>query len=799
MKPAPEARRPSTPGARPRLARKLALLERGAPWLVASAVLSLALCAAGALAAFGKLDGILAQGALDHDLRGHTTFGLFLGIAAAVLALLAMLYSLRKRPLQERLPAGRGSMTTWLWLHVAVGLVALAAALGHAGYGLLSAQLSTGKIAFAIFALLALSGVVWRVVYRVVPPSAAPRIGDYSELASALRAEERLVEIEKIAAGGSIELHGLKTWLLEVERPAAEIEAAAATLREEERATLVEIARLADSRRRALARQQEKARATRLLQVWRALHVPLTLLFLPALIAHVVGSLDVPAKSRPPGGLPIQELSGFSRSKGCASCHRAIVEQWSTSMHAHALRSPLTIAQNNQLVAVELGRQKSPDPRRFCVNCHGPVGVALAGGSTLPLSRPGYDDALLNEGIGCSACHQYRGASTPSFAGLTKFQDGLRPGSTYFGEIDDPVGNAFHKSAPAAIVKRDGALCANCHSVEYDVNGDGRMQKGVDLILQTTTEEFEEYAAKGGKGTCVSCHMPLLAGRDRVAERASIPTEQDREAPPREVHDHSFQGVDYPLDEVALRDPGRPAREALLRGAARLDVEAAAAKAGKLSFTAAITNVGVGHNLPSGFAFARQMWIEVRVLGDGGKAIFSSGVVARTSDDLCDAGTFDDPGNPAKPFMVGCAKADPQLVSFQQKLVDRIDVERDKQGNAKVNDRGEFKQIAASGAKESWLQHLSSGAVARARPSDGAVLAPITPGQTRKFVYNVDVASQGRVTVNVRLLFRSLPPYMVRALGAGQPAGEKPALAPLVENLQVVEMAARSLAIDAVR
>jgi hypothetical protein len=781
----------------PPLHRKLGWLERGAPWLVLSGLGALVLGVTAELAAEGRFDGILAGDSADHALRGYTPFGLFLGVAATLLTLIAAAYSLRKRPLQERLGAGRGSMTLWLWLHVAAGLVAIAAVLAHAGYGLLGTELSTGKILFAIFALLSLSGIAWRVVYQVVPPAAAPKIGDYSERASDLRATSQLVEIEKVAAGGSAELHRLKARLVEAPLTPAEIAAALAPFGEGERVVLAEIQRLADSRRRGLARKQLKASTTRLLQAWRIAHIPLALALPVALTAHLIGALDLPAKAFPPGSAPAQALASVHASTDCASCHRVIVDQWKTSMHAHADRSPVTIAQNNQLVLAELGRLKSPDPRHLCVNCHGPLGVAIAGQSRLPLTRAGYDDALLNEGIGCSTCHQYEGPSSPGSAGLSKFQEGFRPGAVYRGQIDDPVGNAFHQSAPSEIVKRDGALCANCHSVEYDVDGDGKFVKGLDLVLQTTTEEFDAFVASGGKGTCVSCHMPTLAGVTRVAERASLVSEQDHEAPRREAHDHSFTGVDYPLDEVARKDPNRAAREALLRSAARLDVDPAAmvVKAGQLSLAVAITNVGVGHNLPSGFAFARQMWLEVRVVGDSNRLIFASGVLARSSDDLCDAGTVDDPGNPVKPFVVGCRASDPQLVSFQQKLVDRIDVERDSAGVPKVKANGDLVPIAAKGASETWLQHLTAGAISRVRPSDGAVLAPITPNETRTHRYAIDVRNQARATVTVRLLFRSIPPSMLRALGSGQAAGEIP-LAPLVDNLQIVEMATRTLTVD---
>jgi hypothetical protein len=772
--------------------RELGILERASPWLLATLVAAALMTALALLAAGGSLDDLLGQRPADHALRGYTPAGLFLGIAAVVLAALASVYSLRKRPLQERLSSGQGPMTMWLWLHVAAGLLAATAAVLHAGYGLVSAPtMSTGKALAAILGVVALSGVGWRIVYRAVPPRAAARVGNYAERDSALRAETLATEIAKSAAGGSPELHRLAELLLQ--GVAAPEDAAA--LGPGEPQILAEIRGLAARRAQALAEKAEQARYTRILQAWRVAHVPLALIALPALVVHVAAALDLHLAAMGTGGAPLRALSGFHRATECASCHRAIVQQWSASMHAHALRSPVTIAQNNQLFDADLGHATSPDPRHLCVNCHGPVEVASTGRTRLPLRRSGYDDAFLQEGIGCSACHQWRGTEGTGLAGLAKFQEGLRPGSTYFGAIDDPVGNAFHRSRPANIVKRDGALCASCHNVVYDTNGDGVFAKGVDLVLQTTEQEYQAYAAKGGRPTCVGCHMPILRGVDRAAEHASLVFEQDREAPPREVHDHSFVGVDYPIDEVAASDPQRAARADLLRSAARLDLDAAAVKGGELSFQVAITNAGVGHDLPSGFAFARQMWLEVRVTGETGKLLFTSGVLEKPSDDLCDAGTLDEPDNPARPFVVGCKAPDRQLVSFQQKLLDRIDVDRDKDGSPKLDARGETKAAPAPGAKEAWLQHLTAGAVPRVRPIDGAVLAPIPAEETRRLGYRAPVGEARRVTVSVRLLFRSLAPYMIRAIGAGQSAGETP-LAPLVENLQVVEMAAKSVAVD---
>jgi hypothetical protein len=326
--------------------------------------------------------------------------------------------------------------------------------------------------------------------------------------------------------------------------------------------------------------------------------------------------------------------------------------------------------------------------------------------------------------------------------------------------------------------------------VSYDKNGDGKVVKGQDLVLQVTDEEYQDYRAAGGDQTCITCHMPRMR-TTRAAESAAIPFEQDRAAPAREVHDHSFVGVDYALDTVAVRDPERPLREALLRSAAKVDLPrpSIALRSGALGFDVTVTNSGTGHNVPTGFAFARQMWLEVTA-SDASGAFFTSGVLANSASDLCDSATLDEPNNPMRTHVRGCERSDPQLVNFQRKLVNHFEIAKDKDGQPVVNDKGEPKLIQAENGHEDFLQRLSVGVVDRVRPSDHQALAALRPGETRTFHYAAQLPARpsGDVTVTVRLLFRSSPPYFLRAMAEHQPPAEAPRLAPLIGGLQIVEM-----------
>ncbi len=235
------------------------------------------------------------------------------------------------------------------------------------------------------------------------------------------------------------------------------------------------------------------------------------------------------------------------------------------------------------------------------------------------------ESALLNEGISCAVCHQWDGKPETASGGLSRFQDGLRPGHVYFGALNDAVGNAFHHSEATATFKQPEQLCRNCHSVQYDKNGDGQLHRGSDLVLQTLFDEWEDYRKAGGSADCVSCHMPLVKDT-RAAEHAALYFEQDKDAPARKLHDHSFVGADYPLDDRVSRELLRPAREALLRSGCQPDPAAQFAESS--AERARLHVAGEQHrNRPQPARRLRlrpQMWLEITVLDSAGRALAGS-------------------------------------------------------------------------------------------------------------------------------------------------------------------------------
>lgn len=762
------------------LTRRLRFFERQWPWLAFAALGAVLTAAVVALLDAGVLE---TYELFPSITRGYTFSGVLLGLSSLGLCGVSFFYSLRKRGLQEQLPFGKSTMTAWLWAHVYFGLLALLTATLHAGYGLLSLHFSAGKLAFVALFAIAVSGLVWRVIYAIVPPLAAREVGNYSAGASTARADSLSVEIEKLTAGGSARFHELKAWALSATPSDIQIRQAAASLPAHEQQRFIDVIALDLVRAKALERARKQARYAFLLQGLRVAHVPLSLLFLLALPAHLFFAYDLPARALPLGAVSGSSWGGFETSDKCSSCHARAVQEWRQSMHAHAMSSPLMIAQSNQVLQKVLAQAAYPDPKRICVNCHGPIGAALTSGTTLPLKADSAfsEDALLNEGISCSVCHQWNGTPETASAGLSRFQDGLQPGHTYFGPFSDPVGNGFHRSEASTTFRKPEQLCRNCHSVEYDKNGDGQLHRGTDLVLQTLFDEWEEYRNHGGQGDCVSCHMPLR-NEARAAEYAAIPFEQDRDAPPRQVHDHSFVGADYPLDDLAAQQALRPAREALLRRAATLTLRPGSlnSSSSSLSFAVQVANLGTGHNLPGGFAFVRQMWLEVSLLDAAGSLLDGSGLVARNSDDLCDSSIVDDPQNPMQASLKGCTKSDSLLVNFQQMLVDNAQIKRGANGAPLLDSRGEALLERAPGALETAIQTLNAGPTPRVRPFDKQPTAPLVAGESRSYPYVFSLGAGRAVkTIRVRLMFRASPPYFLRALGVPE----------LADHLELTEMA----------
>lgn len=483
--------------------------------------------------------------------------------------------------------------------------------------------------------------------------------------------------------------------------------------------------------------------------------------------------------------------AGLPVSKNCESCHKSIFKEWSTSAHARALASVATVAENNGLFLSELQRTSGPDPRQFCVNCHSPIvtGAVLSkqganGDARLPFNDPNIPQTALAEGVGCTTCHSYIGTPEKAVAGLAVYQNDFDLSGTFYGPFDNAAKTSAHKTQalPTFGSKSAQELCITCHNVFYVENGKNRNIDdaivGQDLVLQNTSAEFDKYFAQGGTKTCLDCHMPVRAGVTRVAEGAMIGTPaQETAAPSRTVRSHKFVGVDYPLDGSDDETAGD--RLEMLQTGINFNIANLKFANNVLTFDTVLKNNETGHNFPTGFAFARQTFIEVIITDFTGRFLDGSGRLIRENDDLCDKTTFD---SGLGQSLRGCVKADLQLVNLQLQLVSNILPGKDDAGN-------DVAVIDPVLGKETVIQNLDGGAVIRRRPIDNKELKPLEPNETRSYKYSFKVNGDGQaLKLSVRLRMRNLPPYFLRALQGLAPA-QKDELTKAIANLKVFNIA----------
>lgn len=383
-------------------------------------------------------------------------------------------------------------------------------------------------------------------------------------------------------------------------------------------------------------------------------------------------------------------MGPFRAAAACGVCHPQHFEEWESSMHAFGGVDPVMIA------AAELARQEAGQAAGdACHDCHSP---SLKRQRDWLASLPPEVDPLLEDvsldGISCDVCHSI---DLIPPAGDISFLDDVDPTGPKLGGIRDPIPNEFHES------KYDDSFqtsvqCRSCHQIFLE-NGVG---------VENTFREWQN-AVSGGMGKeCQDCHMPRYTGQAALGG----PTD-------RSVHRHTFVGVDFatvPYRGVD-RDLQIAAVDSLLKNSVTVtpEVPASAAAGSPLTLRFPVRNDKVGHSIPSGTSFAREMWIQLAVRDAADSVLFRSGWLEGADSLLVDK------------------SVDTSLQSFGSRLLD------------------------AQGGHTFFLW--------RAVDIDESDLLP--NGQTRDAEYTFDVPpdAAGPLTVDVALRFRAFAPEQILELG----------------------------------
>jgi hypothetical protein len=815
------------------LNRPTTRFERARPWILLG-VLILIVLGLGTWFNFNSLQSL-------EGLVGNT-FALVigLGVITVVLILITFFYSLRKRNFQERAP---GTMMTWLQAHVYIGLLSLAVVFVHIWVPSFSEGWTSGKYALAVFGLLVLSGVAWRIVYSIIPPRVAEDVGNLSITDTRDKSRIVKVEIDKLLAGKSAEFRQAAQSRLNASPAEKKLGNAPAGLTGDE-TDWKRFIKLAERLERYARREVQQNRYARFLQGWKRLHIPLAVLLIALVGIHIWETLNVTHT------LSGSELLGLPPAAACADCHAEIVQEWNLAMHSQAQTAPVVIAQTN------LALEKFPEFGRACNNCHAPIGTFLTGTSTLPIDEEKVlsiqpNGAVVDDGVTCVVCHTLADAPTER-RGMDDNFPVVQGGANQFAEMFGPplrespsLPSTRHAYNVGFMTDSVAAsqLCGACHNVKVDIDGDGvtadpESEEGnkqdtdgdrqldenelefdddgkalQDLVLQTTFDEWQDYVAAEGRNAlgCVDCHMPSLTG----ALVSSSPGSFFADAPARPRHSHSFIGVDYNLTPGYYEQEFMPpnAREhvledraALLRSAMSLSFEPVEVNSGKLSATVIVESKLEGHNLPTGFAFARQMWLEVFAETDSGRQVCLADVAVNgqiiKAD--CASGQLDSPQaelvtcdplaldklelkaskndelvqlNPLS--VAPLSRCDPWLTNFQKILTD-----------GDVNGDGIFEEVPYQSFRADIVK-------TRVRASDQQPMDALNntilldngePRDSASYVYEFDLTGfEGEnVTVTAIMHFRHLPPYFIKALDGRYP--NDLTAADLLENMKVVDI-----------
>lgn len=382
----------------------------------------------------------------------------------------------------------------------------------------------------------------------------------------------------------------------------------------------------------------------------------------------------------------------------CAECHPQHVAEWQTSMHAYSATDPVFHG------LAEWGQSNTDGQLGdFCVQCHAPVAAALG-------TAPVYLDARTNrwkqdtrnmgavaqKGVSCDVCHSITDVIEPVNARGVYTPNGIRRAT-----IEDPVENTKHASTYSPL-HHESRVCGMCHAVT-NFNG---------VRLEETFPEWEgsSFNAPGGK-TCQDCHMPAYQGQAA------------KDGPTREVHRHTFVGVDVPL----LSDfPGHDEALGLTIELLRSGLKATAQlEPTEKKFKIHLKNEA-GHAIPSGATADRQLWVELIVRDGSGQVVFETGTLDSRGD-LRD----NDPRHTNQPG------TDPQLIFYGQKMIEDVTTQD-------PNSTRPARSVTGLWQATSAINYL------------------LAPDSAEDREISLAEVPAGTYTATYRLLFRTFPMYFLR-------------------------------------
>ncbi len=363
-------------------------------------------------------------------------------------------------------------------------------------------------------------------------------------------------------------------------------------------------------------------------------------------MSFLLGLITIDATFSQPS-LPTDETSLFSGSGNCAMCHTAgtsvlsedgrdisPVTLWSSSMMANSSTDPLWRA----VVAEEVAEfpQHTQLIETTCMKCHSPMGYtqAIRDGKACYAMRELRQDALANDGVSCTLCHQINSSNLDS---STSYSGGYRIGDDrkIFGPYEEPFSMPMRRMGDYTPTHsphvHTSEVCGTCHTlITPTLDAKGTIV-GQFPEQSTYLEWKNSIYPKQGIG-CQSCHMPITDTPIDIALRP--PWHRELRTP---FWKHTFVGANiYMLNLLSAnsRTLGittrkqdfdstiARTRESLMSQSLRLSLESSVMNDSLVVFVK-LENL-TGHKLPTGIPL-RRMWIHLTIKDQSGKVLFESG------------------------------------------------------------------------------------------------------------------------------------------------------------------------------
>ena len=377
----------------------------------------------------------------------------------------------------------------------------------------------------------------------------------------------------------------------------------------------------------------------------KRINLTLVLPLVIIVISYIYYNFNIKSSSYSPYSEKPFLIEQFQVAEDCQSCHPQHYLEWSSSMHAYAFKDPVFFAMNT--IEQNYHKDKGEDLGQFCIECHSPVAYTtnlIKNPDELTFKNSQKLPDQVTEGVGCSFCHaMVHTSDTPnintkkSLFNVVEYH--IDPSNKMYGSISDPLPNNFHESVYNQDFSTSEA-CLPCHNLLIDGKN-----------AEITFSEWESSKYKSNGFPCQECHMETYEGF--AVDPKLFPQAKKR----YNLHRHFFAGIDEARTAFPHKDLQRNEIKRLLEQTANLNINdlSLITEQNKIKFEVEVFN-RAGHNIPSGATFARELWLDIKVLS-ANDTIYQTGFVNENNE------LYDFSIDPNK-------EIDPDLVIFRSVFYD---------------------------------------------------------------------------------------------------------------------------------